>query len=37
MMNISGFFIDRPIFSGVLSALVLLAGLLALTRLPVSE
>ena len=37
MMNISGFFIDRPIFSGVLSALVLLAGLLSLTRLPVSE
>ena len=37
MMNVSGFFIERPIFSGVLSALVFLAGLLSLSRLPVSE
>ena len=36
-MNISKFFIDRPIFAGVLSVLVLLAGLLAMFRLPISE
>ncbi|EPK0281649.1 hypothetical protein MZL86_003974, partial [Acinetobacter baumannii] len=28
-MNISKFFIDRPIFAGVLSVLILLAGLLS--------
>jgi multidrug efflux pump len=36
-MNLSRFFIDRPIFAGVLSVLVLLAGLIALRLLPVSE
>ncbi|WP_336598461.1 hypothetical protein [Paraburkholderia bengalensis] len=30
-MNISRFFIDRPIFAGVLSMVILLAGLIALT------
>jgi hypothetical protein len=29
-MNLSKFFIDRPIFAGVLSVLILLAGLIAL-------
>lgn len=36
-MNISRFFIDRPVFAGVLSILVLLAGLIAIWKLPVSE
>ena len=36
-MNISRFFIDRPVFAGVLSILVLLAGLIAIWQLPVSE
>ncbi|HEX6590968.1 MAG TPA: multidrug efflux RND transporter permease subunit, partial [Moraxellaceae bacterium] len=36
-MNISKFFIDRPIFAGVLSVLILLAGLLAVFQLPISE
>jgi len=36
-MNISKFFIDRPIFAGVLSILLLLAGVLALFQLPISE
>ena len=36
-MNISRFFIDRPIFAGVLSLLVFLAGLIALRALPISE
>lgn len=36
-MNISRFFIDRPIFAGVLSVLVVLAGLIALMKLPSSE
>ena len=36
-MNISKFFIDRPIFAGVLSVLVLLGGLLAMFQLPISE
>ena len=29
-MNLSKFFIDRPIFAGVLSVLIFLAGLIAL-------
>ncbi|MBH9710672.1 efflux RND transporter permease subunit, partial [Burkholderia contaminans] len=33
----SKFFIDRPIFAGVLSVLVLLGGLLAMFQLPISE
>ncbi|MXQ10630.1 efflux RND transporter permease subunit [Microvirga makkahensis] len=36
-MNISRFFIDRPIFAGVLSVLIFVVGLLALQVLPVSE
>ena len=36
-MNFSKFFIDRPIFAGVLSVLILIAGLVALRGLPVSE
>jgi multidrug efflux pump len=36
-MNISKFFIDRPIFAGVLSVLILLAGVIALFQLPISE
>jgi multidrug efflux pump len=36
-MNLSKFFIDRPIFAGVLSLLMLIAGLIALRALPISE
>jgi multidrug efflux pump len=36
-MNLSRFFIDRPIFAGVLSVLALLSGLIALNLLPISE
>src|SRR3546814_7369170 len=36
-MNLSKFFIDRPIFAGVLSVLILLAGGLAVFQLPISE
>ncbi|AMJ61787.1 efflux RND transporter permease subunit [Bosea sp. PAMC 26642] len=36
-MNLSKFFIDRPIFAGVLSVLILLAGLISLRILPISE
>ena len=36
-MNFSRFFIDRPIFAGVLSVLILLGGLISLGLLPVSE
>lgn len=36
-MNISKFFIDRPIFAGVLSMLILLGGALAMFQLPISE
>jgi gold/copper resistance efflux pump len=36
-MNFPRFFIDRPIFAIVLSVLLLIAGLLALLRLPLSE
>src|SRR5579859_2048074 len=36
-MNISNFFIRRPIFAGVLSTLIFLIGLIAMTRLPISE
>jgi multidrug efflux pump len=36
-MNLSKFFIDRPIFAGVLSLLMFLAGVIALRGLPVSE
>ena len=36
-MNLSRFFIDRPIFAGVLSVLLFLGGMIALRFLPVSE
>ena len=36
-MNLSKFFIDRPIFAGVLSLLIFLAGLIALRSLPIAE
>lgn len=36
-MNLSKFFIDRPIFAGVLSLLMLISGLIALRSLPISE
>lgn len=36
-MNLSRFFIDRPIFAGVLSVLIFLSGLLALRVIPISE
>ncbi len=36
-MNFSKFFIDRPIFAGVLSVLIFVAGLLALRVMPISE
>src|SRR5690349_12980300 len=36
-MNFSNFFIRRPIFAGVLSAIIFLIGLLAMWRLPISE
>ena len=36
-MNVSRFFIDRPIFAGVLSVLIFIAGAIAIFRLPISE
>ena len=36
-MNLSKFFIDRPIFAGVLSMLIFVAGLLALPGMPIAE
>jgi multidrug efflux pump len=36
-MNLSRFFIDRPIFAGVLSLLIFLAGAIAIPNLPISE
>jgi multidrug efflux pump len=36
-MNLSRFFIDRPIFAGVLSVLIFVSGLLALPLMPISE
>jgi multidrug efflux pump len=36
-MSLSKFFIDRPIFAGVISILIFLAGLIAMTQLPISE
>src|SRR5215471_13938782 len=36
-MNLSKFFIDRPVFAGVLSVLIFIAGAISLTGLPVSE
>jgi multidrug efflux pump len=36
-VNLSRFFIDRPIFAGVLSVLILLGGAISLGLLPISE
>ncbi|HEY1629858.1 MAG TPA: multidrug efflux RND transporter permease subunit [Rhizomicrobium sp.] len=36
-MNLSKFFVDRPIFAGVISVAIFLAGLLAMMQLPISE
>jgi len=36
-MNLSKFFIDRPIFAGVLSWLIFLGGLITVRGLPISE
>jgi hydrophobe/amphiphile efflux-1 (HAE1) family protein len=36
-MNISSFFIERPIFASVLAILITVAGLLAIPALPISE
>jgi multidrug efflux pump len=36
-MNFSRFFIERPIFAGVLSIVVFIAGLLSMCSLPISE
>jgi multidrug efflux pump len=36
-MNISRFFVDKPIFAAVLSVLVFVAGLISIFKLPISE
>jgi multidrug efflux pump len=36
-MNISRFFVDKPIFAAVLSMIVFVGGLIALFQLPISE
>jgi multidrug efflux pump len=36
-MNLSRFFIDRPIFAGVISLVIFLAGLVSVFQLPISE
>ena len=36
-MNFSNFFIRRPIFAGVLSIAIFIVGLIAMSRLPISE
>ncbi len=36
-MNLSKFFIDRPIFAGVISVVIFLAGMLSMFQLPISE
>ncbi|HEV7304624.1 multidrug efflux RND transporter permease subunit [Ensifer sp.] len=36
-MNFSRFFVDRPVFAGVLSVLIFVAGLIGMTNLPISE
>src|SRR3978361_386701 len=37
LMNISQFFIDRPIFAGVISVVIFLVGLVSMFQLPISE
>jgi multidrug efflux pump len=36
-VKFSSYFIDRPVFASVLSAFILIAGAISLTRLPISE
>ena len=36
-MNISKFFIDRPILAGVISVLIMLVGAVAYVALPISQ
>ncbi|MEZ2131847.1 MULTISPECIES: efflux RND transporter permease subunit [unclassified Sinorhizobium] len=36
-MNISRFFVDRPVFAGVLSVLIVVAGLIGMRSLPIAE
>ena len=36
-MGLSGFFVDRPIFAGVISVAIVVAGLIAMFQLPISE
>ncbi|NDF13105.1 MAG: multidrug efflux RND transporter permease subunit [Proteobacteria bacterium] len=36
-MNVSRFFIDRPIFAGVISIVIFLGGLMSMFKLPISE
>ncbi len=36
-MNFSRYFVDRPILASVLSLLILIAGLLAMFKLPIAE
>jgi multidrug efflux pump len=36
-MNVSRFFVDRPIFAAVLSIIIFVAGVLAIFKLPISE
>ncbi len=36
-MNLSSYFIDRPIFAGVLSFVIFMMGAIALFQLPISE
>ncbi len=36
-MNLSRYFIDRPVFAGVVSFIIFLAGLIAMFQLPISE
>ncbi|MCG5481856.1 efflux RND transporter permease subunit [Sinorhizobium alkalisoli] len=36
-MNFSRYFVDRPVFAGVLSVLIFVAGLIGMTGLPISE
>src|SRR6266404_8789344 len=36
-MNFSRFFIERPIFAAVLSIVIVIAGLIAMTQLPIAQ
>lgn len=36
-MNLSGYFIDRPIFASVLSLIIMMMGAIAIFQLPIAE